>query len=185
MATRRESTDTDTAGPAGADIDESQFATGSAQTPAFSTALSNNLHIFGQHGANMFSTFPFASEQPLANTSWHQLQFINPNPGSPSSTISQSTIYTDLYPYGPPSVSTVLTDLQLDDTNVTYNNDSIVNFKGSSGNQDQDGEDMSLYPARKKSRGNENFLFCRLKVQSLYNRKNKMWLINHATGLGG
>ena len=183
MATRRESTDTET----GEGIDESQFATGSAQTPAFSTALSNNLHIFGQHGADMFSTFPFASEQPLANTLGHQLQFINPNPGSPSSTISQSTIYTDLYPYGPPSVSTVLTDLQLDDTNVTYNNDSIVNFEGSSGsgNQDQDGEDTSLYPARKKSRGNENVLFCRLKVQSLYNRKNKMWLINHTTGLGG
>ena len=155
MATRRESTDTDTAGPAGADIDESQFATGSAQTPTFSTALSNNLHIYGQHGTDVFSAVPFESdEQPLANTLWHQLQFINPNPGSPSSTISQSTIYTDLY--GPQSVSTVLTD----DTDVIESYNSFENIRYLSNNQDQHEEDMALDldPARKKSRGSEIFL---------------------------
>ena len=155
-ATRRESTDTNTAGP-GADIDESQFATGSAQTPTFcpntNTALSNNLHIFGQHGT--VSEFPFESdEQPLANTLWHQLQFINPNPGSPSSTISQSRIYTDLY--DPQSVSTVLTD----DTDVIESYNSFENIRYLSNNQDQHEEDMALDldPARKKSRGSENFL---------------------------
>ena len=170
MATRRESTDTET----GEDIDESQFATGSAQTPAFSTTLSNNLHIFGQHGADMFSSFPSESdEQPLANQLWRQLQLNSPNPGIPSSTILQSTVYTDLYPYGPPSVSTiytdlygpqsvstVLTDTDLDDTDVIESHNSFENI----GNLSQDEEDMGLYPSGKKFRGNEKFLFCKLDV---------------------
>ena len=50
-------------------------------------------------------------QQPLANKLRHQLQLNNPYTGSPSSTISQSTTYTDLYPYRPQSVSTNYTDL--------------------------------------------------------------------------
>ena len=173
-ATRRESTDTNTAGP-GADIDESQFATGSAQTPTFcpntNTALSNNLHIFGQHGT--VSEFPFESdEQHLANKLWRKLQLNSPNPGSPSSSISQSRIYTDLYGppsvstiytdlYDPQSVSTVLTDTDLDDTDVIESHNSFENIGNLPNNQDQHGEDMALDleldPAVKKSRGNEDF----------------------------
>ena len=59
----------------------------------FQFSNNNNLYIPDQ-------------QQPLANKLRHQLQLNNPY--TSSSTISQSTTYTDLY--GPQPVSTVLTD---------------------------------------------------------------------------
>lgn len=87
-------------------------------------------NIFGQHGT--VSTFPFPYEQQHQ----HQLQFNNPYPGTSSSTISQSTNYTDLYGPAQP-LSTFLTDGNIG--NLSY--------------QDQYGEYLGLF-----------FLACKFNV---------------------
>ena len=167
MATRRESTDTDTSD----DIDESQFSTDSAQTQPFSTVLFNAFDILGYHDTISASEIKSLRQQ---------LQLSSPNLDRPSSTISQSSsgsflasisnqcpqskIYLDLDDKSyyvlladdPQPASTILTDL--DDTAVKESHNSVENIGNLSNNQDHHGEDMVLYPARKKSRGNENFL---------------------------
>lgn len=129
MSTRRASTDINTG--TGADIYESQFVNGSAQTP-ISTVFPNTLNIFAPFDASMF---PFASEHPFANNLRHQLQLNSPNFDRPSSTMSQSTIYTDLFSRCPESVSTILSDLE--DTDVIESYVSFKNADDSSNNQAQ------------------------------------------------
>ena len=164
MATRRESTDTDTS----MNIDES---TGSAQTQPLSAVLFNTFDVLGYHDTISASEL---------NNLRQQLQLSGPNLDRPSSTISQSSsgsflastnnqcpqskIYLDLddksysviLADGPQPASTILTDLN--DTDVIESHNSFENIGNLPKIQDQHGEDMALYPARKKSRGNEDFL---------------------------
>ena len=76
MATRRESTDTDTSD----DIDKS---TDSVQTQPLSEVLFNTFDILGYHDT--------ISASELKNLR-QQLQLSSPNPDRPSSTISQSPL---------------------------------------------------------------------------------------------
>ena len=168
MATRRESTDTDTRD----DIEES---TGSAQTQPLSAVLFNTFDILGYHDT--------ISASELKNLR-QQLQLSSPTLDRPISTISQSSsgsflastsnqcpqskIYLDLddksysviLADGPQPASTILTDL--DDTAVKESHNSVENIRNLSKIQDQHGEDMALYPARKKYRGDENFYLINL-----------------------
>ena len=170
MATRRESTDTDTSD----DIDKS---TGSAQTQPLSAVLFNTFDILGYHDTISASEL---------NNLRQQLQLSGPNLDRPSSTISQSSsgsflasisnqypqskIYLDLddksysviLADGPKPASTILTDLN--DTDVIESHNSFENIGNLSSNQDHHGEDMDLDPARKESQGNEDFLFYKFNV---------------------
>ena len=137
---------------------------GSAQTQPFSTVLSNTFPIFGYHDdASMYSALPSDFEQ--LNNPRQQLQLTSPNLDRPSSTISQSSSgyflastnnqcsQSTIHPYGPSAVSTDLTD----NTVVIGSHNSFKNIGNLSNNQHHHGEDMGLYPAGKKFRGNENF----------------------------
>ena len=70
--------------------------------------------------------------------------------------------YASNYADGPQPASTILTDLN--DTDVIESHNSFENIGNLPKIQDQHGEDMALYPARKKYRGNEKFLFCKFNV---------------------
>ena len=167
------------AGFTGADIEESQFGgknylhllqsnygsigNGGVQTPTFSTAISNYL---GNHNAAMLSELPLAFEQGLALKQLQQLQLqLNSPAGSPSSTLSLSTIYTDLISLtdalgnGPKITQSVLTHLtDAIDTGAIQSQGSFVDTRDSTNNQSHQYE-ADMGPARNKSRGNheENF----------------------------
>ena len=101
----------------GANIDEFQFidknylcflqssygfvGNGGVQTPTFSTAADilghhQAMNAINTNDAVMLATLPLNFNQVMANKLQQQLQLQLKSPGSPSSTLSLSTIYTDL-----------------------------------------------------------------------------------------
>ena len=76
-------------------------ANGGVLTPTFSTAVDilghhQAMNAINTNDAVMLAAVPLNFNQVMANKLQQQLQLQLKSPGSPSSTLSQSTVYTDL-----------------------------------------------------------------------------------------